>query len=75
MSYKIWIAIGILLLLAGISGTFLGIYQSFDTLQTEPAPEIGAVARGIKLALFCNVLIAVGIIPLVIGLVKFFRKK
>lgn len=74
MSYKIWIASGILLMLTGIFGTIWGMYKSFDPLLTDIAPALDEVGNGLGIALFCNVLFFVGIIPFVIGVVIFVKK-
>lgn len=72
MSYKIWIASGILLMLAGFVGTLGGIYKSFYVLMTAQNAGIGG--GGIAFALFCSLLFIIGVIPLIIGLVKFAGK-
>lgn len=61
---------GILLMLAGISGTIWGIYQSFGALENAQNAGIGTVGGGIRFALICNILGIAAIIPLIIGLVK-----
>ena len=75
MSYKIWIASGILLMVTGFLGTLGGIYKSFSGLTTAQNAGIGDISGGIAFALVCNILFIIGIIPLTVGLVKFFRKK
>jgi len=73
MSWKVWVMSGILLMLAGFFGTVGGIYQSFYALGTEQNAGIGAVGGAIGFALICNILFIVGVIPLIIGLVKFAK--
>jgi biopolymer transport protein ExbB/TolQ len=75
MNHKIWIASGILLMAAGFLGTLGGVYRSFYGLTTAQNAGLGDVGGGIAFALFCNVLFIIGFVPLIIGLVKFARKK